>query len=94
MAAGAGVLAPAVTRSLFAEFAASVPAERPPGADELTQREREVLACLGEGLSNQQIAARLYVGETTVKTHVSRVLSKLQLRSRVQAAIVARELQA
>jgi DNA-binding NarL/FixJ family response regulator len=58
---------------------------------ELTVREREVLAALGAGLSNAQIAADLYIGETTVKTHVSRVLTKLHLQSRVQAAIVAGE---
>jgi DNA-binding NarL/FixJ family response regulator len=51
-----------------------------------------VLVCLGEGLSNAQIARRLYIGETTVKTHVSRVLTKLDLRSRVQAAILAQDM--
>jgi RNA polymerase sigma factor (sigma-70 family) len=59
--------------------------------DELTERERDVLACLGEGLSNQQIASRLGIGEATVKTHVSRVLTKLDVRSRVQAAMLARD---
>lgn len=53
---------------------------------------RDLLTCLGEGLSNQQIARRLFISEATVKTHVSRVLSKLDLRSRVQAAILAQEL--
>jgi DNA-binding NarL/FixJ family response regulator len=57
----------------------------------LTEREREVFDCLGEGLSNQQIATRLRIGEATVKTHVSRVLQKLSIRSRVQAAILAGE---
>jgi DNA-binding NarL/FixJ family response regulator len=93
VAAGEGVLAPQVTRKLITAFAAGnlQPATKPAGFDELTDREREVLACLGEGLSNAEIGTRLYIGETTVKTHVSRVLTKLALRSRVQAAIVAQE---
>lgn len=90
VAAGDAVLAPAVTRTLIDAFASGAdPAPEPDGLDALTEREREVLACLGEGLSNAQIGARLFIGETTVKTHVSRVLTKLNVRSRVQAAIVA-----
>jgi DNA-binding NarL/FixJ family response regulator len=93
VAAGDGVLAPHITRRLLTDFAAAgpEPAPAPPGLADLTERERDVLACLGEGLSNAQIATRLLIGETTVKTHVSRVLAKLDLRSRVQAAILAQE---
>jgi DNA-binding NarL/FixJ family response regulator len=63
----------------------------PNGLDDLTDREREVFGCLGSGMSNAQISSRLHIGETTVKTHVSRVLTKLGVRSRVQAAILAKE---
>jgi DNA-binding NarL/FixJ family response regulator len=93
VAAGDGVLEPSVTRRLMTAFAeaAPQPAAPPPGLDVLTERERDVLVCLAEGLSNQQIASRLGIGEATVKTHVSRVLTKLDLRSRVQAAVLARE---
>ncbi|WP_040867825.1 response regulator [Nocardia exalbida] len=95
VAAGDGVLAPEVTRAVISAFASSNQAAAQPapaGLGELTDREREVLDCLGDGLSNAQIAGRLFIGETTVKTHVSRVLTKLGVRSRVQAAIVAREI--
>ncbi|MBF6087834.1 response regulator transcription factor [Nocardia cyriacigeorgica] len=95
VAAGDGVLAPEVTRKVIDAFAAAPSAQthrEPDGLADLTERELEVLECLGDGLSNAQIAARLFIGETTVKTHVSRVLTKLGVRSRVQAAILAREL--
>ncbi|MFI5776032.1 response regulator [Nocardia sp. NPDC051570] len=93
VAAGDGVLAPEVTAAVITAFAASAPPAQL-NSDrfaDLTEREREVLDCLGEGLSNAQIATRLFIGEATVKTHVSRVFTKLDVRSRVQAAIVARE---
>ncbi|NUV63042.1 response regulator transcription factor [Streptomyces sp. CAI-85] len=95
VAAGEGLIAPAVTRRLIAEFAAGPargPAADPAVLDALTRREREVLSCLGEGLSNAGIAERLDMAEATVKTHVSRLLGKLELRSRVQAAVLAQEL--
>ena len=91
VAAGDGVIEPSVTRRLMTAFASSPTPVAPPGLADLTQREHEVLVCLGEGLSNQQIARRLGVGEATVKTHVSRVLTKLDLRSRVQAAVLAKD---
>ncbi|MGW4549598.1 response regulator [Streptomyces violaceorubidus] len=95
VAGGEGVVAPAVTRRLIAEFAAKPvrePAADPAVLRELTRREREVLSCLGEGLSNAAVAERLDMAEATVKTHVSRLLGKLGLRSRVQAAVLAQEL--
>lgn len=97
VAAGDGVVAPEVTRRVLAELAGapdrSVPAA-PSGVplpEDLTPRERDVLAALGQGLSNAEIAQRLVISEATTKTHVSRVLAKLGVASRVQAAIVARE---
>ncbi|MFJ9686443.1 response regulator [Streptomyces bacillaris] len=97
VARGEGLIAPAVTRRLIAEFAGAAPRRAsgtadPAVLDSLTRREREVLGCLGEGLSNAEIAARLAMAEATVKTHVSRLLAKLGLRSRVQAAVLAQEL--
>ncbi|MFJ3781117.1 response regulator [Streptomyces sp. NPDC090093] len=98
VARGEGLIAPAVTRRLIAEFAASgrpSPAGRgtdPAVLKALTPREREVLSALGGGLSNAEIAVRLDMAEATVKTHVSKVLGKLELRSRVQAAVLAQEL--
>ncbi|MEO3749671.1 response regulator transcription factor [Streptomyces sp. B6B3] len=97
VAAGDGLIAPAVTRRLISEFVRGSAAPRAPRADSarlhgLTPREREVLAEVGAGLSNAQIAARLHMAEATVKTHVSRILHKLDLRSRVQAAVLAQEL--
>ncbi|MGP3688507.1 response regulator [Streptomyces sp. IBSNAI002] len=99
VARGEGLIAPAVTRRLIAEFAAparpvrgTVPPERVAALESLTRREREVLGALGDGLSNAEIAVRLEMAEATVKTHVSRLLGKLDLRSRVQAAVMAQEL--
>ena len=93
VAAGEALLAPAITKRLIQEFAAAAPAapEPPPGLDELTARELEVFKLVARGLSNAEIAAELVVSETTVKTHVARVLMKLRLRDRVQAVVLAYE---
>jgi DNA-binding NarL/FixJ family response regulator len=93
VASGDALLAPAVTRRLIEDFSRARPAraERPPGLDELTPRELEVLGQIARGLSNAEIAESLVVSETTVKTHVARVLMKLELRDRVQAVVLAYE---
>jgi DNA-binding NarL/FixJ family response regulator len=85
------LLAPAVTRRLLDRFACAPTRPQIAGLDRLTARELEVLGLIGRGLSNAEIAKELFIGETTVKTHVARVLMKLGLRDRVQAAIVAHE---
>ncbi|GAA4255359.1 response regulator transcription factor [Dactylosporangium darangshiense] len=98
VARGDGVVAPAVTRRVLAAFSGPIAGPQgapPPGPvplGVLTARERDVLACLGEGLSNAGIAARLGIAEATTKTHVSRILAKLGLQSRMQAALAARAL--
>ena len=93
VAAGDGLLAPSVTRRLIEEFARQPGAAAPPAAPlgTLTQREREVLALIGGGLSNGEIAARLHISQATVKTHVKRILMKLGLRDRIQAVVLAYE---
>ena len=92
IAAGDALLAPSVTRRLIQEFARRPRAlGRPQGFDDLTEREAEVLRHLAKGLSNTEIAIDLFVSETTVKTHVSRILTKLGVRDRVQAVVVAYE---
>ncbi|SNY44171.1 response regulator [Paractinoplanes atraurantiacus] len=93
VAAGDGVIAPSLTRRLLATFATGDPSPPPAAAalDTLTAREREILAALGRGLSNADLAAELSITEATAKTHVSRVLTKLGCTSRVQAAILAKE---
>jgi DNA-binding NarL/FixJ family response regulator len=92
VAAGDALLAPSITKRLIQEFAAAPPAAPPPaGLGELTARELEVFKLVARGLSNAEIAAELIVSETTVKTHVARVLMKLSLRDRVQAVVLAYE---
>jgi DNA-binding NarL/FixJ family response regulator len=106
VAAGDAVVSPRVTKQLLALFGAKLPSEEPTAPDAapdvalapadhrlraLTDREREVLTAIAEGLTNTEIAARLVVSESTVKTHVGRVLQKLGARDRVQAVIFAYE---
>jgi DNA-binding NarL/FixJ family response regulator len=91
VAAGEALLAPTVTRRLIGQFARRRPRVAPAGLEELTPRETEVLGLVAEGLSNAEIAARLVLGEETVKTHVSRILRKLDLRDRAQAVVAAYE---
>ncbi|GAA0465516.1 DNA-binding response regulator [Paractinoplanes deccanensis] len=93
VAAGEALLAPSVTRRLIAEFAALPAADRPrPAAlNALTPRETDVLRLIARGLSNQEIAADLVVAEQTVKTHIGRILAKLNLRDRAQAVVFAYE---
>lgn len=93
VAGGEALLSPSVTSRVIAEFAGrpdSRPAP-PPGYADLTEREREVLELMARGMSNAEIAAHLVVSETTIKTHVARVLGKLHLRDRVQAVVLAYE---
>lgn len=99
LAAGDGMLAPEVTRRVLARFAATpaaqvaaAPALATVLAEPLTEREAEVLALLADARSNAEIAGALYIGEATVKTHVSRILQKLGARDRVQAVVLAHRL--
>ena len=93
VAQGEALLAPSVTRRLIEEFSRSSRgrAQRPAGLDELTPREVEVFKLLARGMSNAEIAGELIVSETTVKTHVARILMKLGVRDRVQAVVLAYE---
>jgi DNA-binding NarL/FixJ family response regulator len=93
VASGEAVVAPRITRRLLDRFAGQL-APRPGDEDQLdqlTEREREVLLLVAQGMSNAEIAERLFVAETTVKTHVGRILTKLGLRDRVQAVVLAYE---
>ncbi|GAA1540812.1 DNA-binding NarL/FixJ family response regulator [Microbacterium ginsengiterrae] len=96
LAVGDGMLAPEVTRRVVRRYAApaasDTAAKRPTPsepAEPLTERESEVLALMAEAMSNAEIAARLFIGKATVKTHVSRILQKLGARDRVQAIVLA-----
>jgi DNA-binding NarL/FixJ family response regulator len=93
VADGGSLFAPSVTTRLIAEFAQRARRkEPPPELDELTPRELEVLRLIARGLSNEEIAAELVVSEHTARTHVSRIFSKLALRDRVQAVVLAYEI--
>jgi DNA-binding NarL/FixJ family response regulator len=92
VAAGDALLSPSVTRRLIREFAARTRhAPRPPALDVLTEREREVMALVAEGLTNDEIAERLVVSKLTAKTHVSRAMVKLGARDRIQLVVLAYE---
>jgi DNA-binding NarL/FixJ family response regulator len=94
VASGEALLAPAITRAVIEEFARQAPAPAPAQAlavEELTPREREVLGLLARGLSNPEICEALFISEATAKTHVARILQKLDLRDRVQVVIYAYE---
>jgi DNA-binding NarL/FixJ family response regulator len=92
IAAGESLLAPSVTRRLIEEFTATTRASPPPREfAELTARELEVFELVAQGLSNSEIASRLVIGVTTVKTHVTHLLTKLDLRDRIQAVVLAYE---
>ncbi len=92
IARGDALLAPSVTRRMIEHFVSSAPARQTPVAlEELTPREREVLVLVARGLSNAEIADALVIAEQTVKSHVSRVLTKLGLRDRAQAVVAAYE---
>lgn len=96
IAAGDALLSPEVTRRVIQKFAATGSADtkqpaRPRELEELTDREGEVLQLVAQGLSNSEIAAKLFVGDATVKSHVSKILQKLELRDRIQAVVFAYE---
>ncbi len=94
VARGEALLSPAATRSLIEQFLSAPPGDPAPRADDLhglTEREREVLGLVGEGLSNEQIAERLVISPLTVKTHVNRTMTKLDAHDRAQLVVLAYE---
>ncbi len=91
VAAGDALLSPTVTKRVIGEFARFTRPEPPDGFDELTPRELDILRLVADGLSNAEIGQELYISETTVKTHVTHILQKLDLRDRVQAVVLAHQ---
>lgn len=89
VAAGDALLSPAVTRRVIERFTTKARPEPPRDLEELTAREREIFLLMAQGLSNAEIAERLVISDTTVKTHVTHILQKLRLRDRVQAVVLA-----
>ncbi len=89
VAAGEALLSPGITKRVIKQFVRTPRTEPPKGLDELTAREGEILRLIARGLSNAEIGAELYIGDTTVKTHVTHILQKLGLRDRVQAVVLA-----
>jgi DNA-binding NarL/FixJ family response regulator len=91
VAAGDALLSPAVTKRVIRQFTRLPRSEPPRGFAELTGRERDIFRLIADGLSNPEIAGRLYISETTVKTHVTHVFQKLDVRDRVQAVVLAHQ---
>jgi DNA-binding NarL/FixJ family response regulator len=89
VAAGDALLSPTVTKRVIEQFARSPRPAPPKGVDELTAREREILRLIVAGLSNAEIGKELYISDTTVKTHITHIFQKLDLRDRVQAVVLA-----
>ena len=89
MAAGDALLSPAVTKRVIRQFTRTQRPSPPPALDELTARERDIFRLIAGGLSNAEIAEELFIGETTVKTHITHIFQKLDLRDRVQAVVLA-----
>jgi DNA-binding NarL/FixJ family response regulator len=89
VAAGDALLSPTVTKKVIKQFARHPRPAPPKELDELSERERDVFRLMAEGMSNGEIGAKLYISETTVKTHVTHILQKLGLRDRVQAVVLA-----
>ena len=89
VAAGEALLSPSVTRRVIKQFTRVARPSPPKELDDLTDREREIFALIADGLSNAEIGERLYISDTTVKTHVTHIFQKLNLRDRVQAVVLA-----